>query len=87
MSEPPQLSFPISITLRIIGRNREDLVEIVAELAGKHVPDVDAEGFSLRPSRDGNYISVQAPMRLESKAQLDAVLAELSAHEAIMMVL
>jgi hypothetical protein len=30
---------------------------------------------------------VLAPMRLESKAQLDAVIAELSAHESIMMVL
>jgi putative lipoic acid-binding regulatory protein len=71
----------------VIGRNREDLVEIVLELARRHVPEVDADGVSLRPSRDGNYISVLAPMRLDSKAQLDAVIAELSAHESIMMVL
>jgi putative lipoic acid-binding regulatory protein len=87
MSKTPQLSFPIFITLRVIGRNREDLVEIVLELARRHVPEVDADGVSLRPSRDGNYISVLAPMRLDSKAQLDAVIAELSAHESIMMVL
>jgi len=87
VSTSPQLSFPIFITLRVIGRNREDLVEIVLDLARRHVPEVDAAGVSLRPSRDGNYVSVAAPMRLDSKAQLDAVVAELSAHESIVMVL
>jgi putative lipoic acid-binding regulatory protein len=87
MNGSPELSFPIFITLRVIGRKRDDLVDVVLELARRHVAEVDATGVSLHPSRDGNYISVLAPMRLESKAQLDAVIAELSAHESIVMVL
>jgi putative lipoic acid-binding regulatory protein len=87
MTSEPELIFPVSISLRIIGRSQEDFPALVVELVTPLVPDLDSAALLVRPSRDGNYISVVLPVRLESRAQFDAVYRVLNEHEAVIMVL
>ena len=87
MTSKPELSFPVSFSLRVIGRNDAAFPALVVELVAPLVPDLDGDTLTVRPSRDGNYISVVLPVRLESKTQFDAVYRVLNEHEAVIMVL
>lgn len=81
------MAFPVSFSLRVIGRNDFDFPALVVELVGRHALEVDSTALVLRPSRDGNYISVVLPVRLESREHYEAVFRELNDHEAVIMVL
>lgn len=87
MTSAPELNFPVSISLRVIGRNDEDFPALVVALVTPLVPDVDGAALVVRPSREGNYVSVVLPVRLENKTQFDAVYRVLAEHEAVIMVL
>ncbi len=87
MNKPPEMSFPLAITLRVIGRNQADLPAVLVALVSRFAAEVDAAGMIVRTSRDGNYLSVLLPIRLESREQFEAVYRELNAHEAVITVL
>jgi putative lipoic acid-binding regulatory protein len=53
----------------------------------KHAPDFDAATMELRPSRQGNYLSVTCTIRAISREQLDALYRDLCDHPAVVMVL
>lgn len=87
MTEKPEISFPVSISLRVIGRNQVGFPALVVDLVSPHVPSVDHAELAVHPSRDGNYISVVLPVRLENKEQFDTVYRVLNEHELVIMVL
>ncbi len=43
--------------------------------------------MELRPSREGNYLSVTCTIRATSREQLDALYQELCDHPSVVMVL
>jgi putative lipoic acid-binding regulatory protein len=81
------MAFPVSFSLRVIGRNVADFPALVVELVSRHALEVDATALVTRPSRDGNYISVLLPVRLESRVHYEAVFRELNEHEAVILVI
>lgn len=87
MSEDTLLEFPCDFPLKVMGRKADDFAALVVGLVENHAGPVAAAHVSERLSRDGNFVALTVLMRAHSKAQLDAVYADLSAHERVLMVL
>lgn len=89
------LQFPTLFPIKAMGRMKAsetdnanvDFAQSVLAIVQKHAPDFDAATLEMRPSKNGNFISVTATVNAQSKAQLDAIYHELSAHPNVLMAL
>ena len=79
--------FPCSFPLKAFGRNSDDFEALVIEIVRRHVPDLDDSAVSSRVSSGEAYRSVTATFMAHSREQLDALYAELSSHEQVLMIL
>ena len=59
---------------------QRDFAQIVIDIVAKHAPDLDSKLLEMRPSKNGNFLSVTATVNATSKKQLDDIYRELSAH-------
>lgn len=81
------LSFPCDFPLKIIGRHNDDFRSLALGIVQKHVGVIAAGQITERPSKDGNYLSLTCTFQAHSRAQLDALYAELTSCERILIVL
>ncbi|MEW6169893.1 MAG: DUF493 domain-containing protein [Pseudomonadota bacterium] len=93
MSEDTLLTFPADFPIKIMGERRaspdggDDFAQAMVELVLRHAPDFRAETVEMRASRNGNYVSLTFVVRATSKAQLDALYREITAHPWVKMAL
>lgn len=87
MSEDTLLEFPCDFPIKIMGARTDDFAQTVVEIVLRHAPDFAAETVEMRPSKAGNYLAVTCTIRATSKAQLDALYLELTAHPMVKVVL
>src|SRR5574340_1188451 len=81
------LTFPTDFPIKIMGERRDDFAQTMVELVRRHAPDFRAETVEMRVSRNGNYLSVTCVVRATSRAQLDALYREITAHPWVKMAL
>ena len=81
------LSFPTDFPIKIMGEKREDFAQAMIELVQRHAPDFKAETLEMRASSSGKYLSLTCTIRATSKAQLDALYTEITAHPWVSMAL
>ena len=81
------MKFPCEFPLKVMGRAAADFAATVEEIVDRHIGRESAREVSERPSRQGNYVSVTITFTAQSRAQLDALYRELTAHQRILMVL
>ncbi|HMM46940.1 MAG TPA: DUF493 domain-containing protein [Thiobacillaceae bacterium] len=74
------LTFPTDFPIKIMGARRDDFAQTMVELVQRHAPDFRPETVEMRASSNGNYLSVTCVVRATSKAQLDALYREITAH-------
>ena len=74
------LVFPTDFPIKIMGERRDDFVQTMVDLVRRHAPDFRPETVEMRASSSGNYLSVTCVVRATSKAQLDALYREITAH-------
>ena len=86
MSEDSLLQFPCDFPIKVMGRRQDGFAQAVLEVVLRHAPDFDAAAMEMRPSAKGNYISFTCTIRAVSRAQLDALYGELSAHPLVKVV-
>lgn len=79
--------FPCSFPLKVIGRGVDGFEDLVLPIVRRHVPDLDEDAVTSRPSRAGRYLALTITFIAESKEQLDALYCDLGAHERVVMVL
>lgn len=79
--------FPFTFTLRAMGEDRDDFAGLVLEIIQRHAPEVTREVVTVRPSREGKYISVQVTFTARDRAQLDDIYRALSEEKRVRMVL
>ncbi len=87
---PPRtelLQFPTDFPVKIMGLKADGFVEAITQVVRRHAPDFDASTLELRPSRQGTYLGLTATIRATSRAQLDALYLELTAHPMVKVVL
>ena len=87
MAAETLLEFPCDFPLKIMGERRDDFVQRMVEVVQRHAADFAAETVEMRASRGGRYLAVTCTIRATSKAQLDALYRELSAHPWVKVVL
>jgi uncharacterized protein len=86
-SETTLLEFPCEFPIKIMGLTRDDFAQTILEIVRRHAPDFDGATMEMRSSSGAKYLSLTCTIRAQSKAQLDALYRELSAHEMVKIVL
>jgi putative lipoic acid-binding regulatory protein len=79
--------FPCEIPVKIFGRNDAVFREAVAGIVRSCFPDFTESASSERLSRNDRYLSITVTVWVEERIQIDALYTELTAHEAVLMVL
>lgn len=87
MSEESLLQFPCEFPIKIMGANTPEFRELVMELVRRHVVELDETQIQTRDSSAGRYQSLTVVVNVHSRAQLDAIYQELSAHPDVAMAL
>jgi len=81
------LKFPTAFPIKAMGKREDGFAQTVLEIVLRHAPDFDGSTMEMRPSKNGNYLSVTATINATSKAQLDDIYRALTAHPAVLMAL
>ena len=86
-SEETLLQFPCDFPVKVMGEAGDGFADMVLAIVHRHAPDFTAESMTTRASSAGRYLSVTCTVRATSKAQLDALYRELTAHPRVKMAL
>ena len=86
-TEETLLDFPCAFPIKAMGRADADIAGVVVEIVRRHAPGLDETRVTLRPSSGGKWVAVTLTIEATSKAQLDAIYTDLTAHEQIVWAL
>jgi putative lipoic acid-binding regulatory protein len=86
-NEPSLIEYPVNFPLKVIGVDENDFEPFVVEIVRRHVPDLLEENIISRLSGGSRYRSVSIEFIARSRAQLDALYAELGSHQRVLMIL
>ena len=86
-SPEPLVEYPILFPLKVIGVDEKDFETFVVEIVRRHVPELLEENIISRLSNGSKYRSVSLEFIAQSRAQMDALYAELSSHKRVLMIL
>lgn len=86
-NEQSLIEFPSDFPLKIMGRAVDGFAQAVLEVVLAHAPDFDAASMEMRASSGGNYLALTCTIRATSRAQLDALYRDLTAHPLVKVVL
>jgi hypothetical protein len=81
------LEFPCDFPLKIMGLADAALAQAVLAVVVRHAPGFDGATMEMRASSGGKYVSLTCTIKATSKAQLDALYMELTAHPLVKVVL
>ena len=84
---PLELKYPILFPLKVMGKDEPDFEDFVIEIVRRHIPELLEENITSRLSNGNKYRSVNFEFIAESRAQVDALYAELSSHKRVLMIL
>lgn len=82
-----ELKYPIPFPLKVIGLDEPDFEDFVIAIVRSHVPELLEENILSKLSNGNKYRSVSFQFIAESRAQMDALYAELSSHKRVLMIL
>jgi putative lipoic acid-binding regulatory protein len=85
--EETLLEFPCDFPIKVMGKAESGFEAMVVELISRHASGITETAVNSRNSKGGKWVSVTVTLRAESKAQLDAIYQDLSAHEKVVMAL
>ena len=90
------LKFPTMFPIKAMGKmanaecakaSQSNFAQLVIDIVLKHAPDLDTTLIEMRPSKNGNFLSVTATINATSKNQIDDIYRELTAHPLVLMAL
>ena len=81
------LDFPADFPLKVMGRRVDGFAQAIADLVVEHLPQFDPATIELRSSSKGTYISLTLALRVDTRAQLEAVYRAVAAHPWVRVVL
>lgn len=81
------IEFPSDFPIKIMGARVEGFAQAIVEVVLRHDAGFDAASVEMRPSRNGNYLSLTCTVRAHSQDQLDALYRELTGHAMVKVVL
>lgn len=87
MSDESLFEFPCLFPVKVMGKTQDGFAEAIVAVVQRHAPDFDSASVEMRASAQGNYLALTCTLRAVSRAQLDALYHELSAHPMVSVVL
>lgn len=81
------IEFPCRFPIKIMGRDQSEFEAHVLQIISTHVDDITAGDVSIRPSKNGNYLSVTVTVDARDQEHLDRIYRTLSASEQVLYVL
>jgi hypothetical protein len=81
------LKFPCDFPIKVMGRSDSGFEAKALGIVSQYVSDFEADNMRSAASRNGNYLSVTFTVRVSSRVQLDDLYRELTACNAVLMVL
>lgn len=79
------LRFPCDFPIKVMGKAAPGFEALVVGIVRRHAPNLGEGAVSSRGSSGGRYLALTLTVRAESRAQLDAIYRELSAHPDVLM--
>jgi putative lipoic acid-binding regulatory protein len=87
VSEVAALSFPTDYPLKVVGRPEGGFRARVHALVLRHAPTLEPERVSERLSANGNFLAISYLLRAESRAQIEALVADLRRCQGVLLLL
>ncbi|HQU98303.1 MAG TPA: DUF493 domain-containing protein [Nitrosomonas sp.] len=88
MEEVSLIEYPCDFPIKIMGKAHDDFVQIASDIVKHHAIDFDETTMlTVKPSKNGTYLSITCTIRATSRAQLDALYQALSDHPMVSIVL
>jgi uncharacterized protein len=87
VSDPPLLNFPTDYPIKVIGRPTPEFRARIHAIVLRHVPALEASHVTEHLSKNGNYLSISYAIRAESREQMTALAADLTACEGVLLVI
>jgi putative lipoic acid-binding regulatory protein len=79
------LEFPCRFPIKAMGRHSSHFEALVLRIVERHAELWPGEPVRSVASKAGNYLSVTAVVRADSREQLDAIYQDLTDHEDVLM--
>jgi len=87
MAEDALFEFPCEFPIKVMGERRDDFAQVMVEIVTRHAPEFVAASMEMKSSKNSKYLSLTCTIRATSRAQLDDLYRELSAHPLVSIVL
>ena len=87
MSDASPLQFPTDYPVKVVGRPDAEFRARVHAVVLRHVPLIEAERVTERPSANGNFLAITYNLQAESREQVEALVADLRACDGVLMLL
>lgn len=87
MAEDELFEFPCEFPIKIMGERRDDFAQVMVAIVTRHAPEFAAASMEMKSSKNGKYLSLTCTIHATSRAQLDNLYRELSAHPLVSIVL
>ena len=81
------LQFPTAFPIKVMGLTRDGFAQSIVAVVRRHAPEFDPSTVEMRTSSRGKYLSLTCTITATSRAQLDDLYRELTAHPLVVMVL
>jgi hypothetical protein len=81
------LQFPTVFPIKVMGLTRDGFAQAIVTVVRRHAPEFDPATVEMRASSRGKYLSLTCTITATSRAQLDDLYRELTAHPMVVMVL
>jgi uncharacterized protein len=81
------LEFPSDYPLKVVGRPQNEFRARVHAIVLRHAPELAAERVHERLSAKGNFLSISYLLPAVSRAQVEALVAELRSCHGVLMLL
>lgn len=87
VSDTELLTFPTDYPIKVIGRPSPEFRARIHGIVLAHVPALEASHVTEHLSKNGNYLSISYAIRAESREQMTALAAELTACPDVLLVI
>ena len=87
MSDAPLLNFPTDYPIKVIGRPTPEFRARIHAIVLRHVPALEASHVTEHLSKNGNYLSISYAIHAQSREQMTALAADLTACEGVLLVI
>ncbi len=81
------LVFPADYPIKVVGRPSDEFRARVHATVLRHVPSLDTDLITERLSENGNFLSISYPLRVDSREQVEALVADLKACDGVLVIL